>query len=169
MKDMWNALEERTRAWNALGRQGLADAIWEDYVTVRFARTGDLRALEYLYPYLNHAQKKNRLEAVEVAARVFEGRGPKALDHLDYFTKNPDPFLRDRAVRVMGAAVSGSRGDTILEVLAPYLNHRNQFIRKLALVALGKAAAGQASTEVLAEIQRVGRRPVPGRTRSSLQ
>lgn len=161
MKDMWNALEERTRAWNALGRQGLADAIWEDYVTIRFGRTGDLRALEYLYPYLNHAQKKKRLEAIEVAARVFEGRGPKALDHLDYFTKNPDPFLRDRAVRVIGAAVSGSRVDIVLNVLAPYLNHRNQFIRKLALVALGKAAAGSASGNVLAEIQRVAQDPGP--------
>lgn len=159
MKDLWNTLEERTRAWNALERQGLADAIWADYVSVRFGRTGNPRALQYLYPYLNHAVRPTRLQAIEVAARVFESRGPRAIDALDYFTKNPDLFLRDRAVQVIGAAVSGSRDDVVLEVLTPYLNHRNQFIRKLALVALGKASAGQASAKVLAEIQRVSQTP----------
>ena len=161
MKDMWNTLEERTRAWHALGRQGLADAIWADFVSVRFGRTGDPRALEYLYPYLNHADKRTRLRAIAVAARVFEGRGPRAINALDYFTKNPDPFLRDRAVQVVGAAVSGSRDEVMLEVLAPYLNHRNQFIRKLALVTLGKASASQASARILTEIQRVAQTPGP--------
>ena|GEM_PF-2089126 len=161
MKNMWTTLEERTHAWHALGRQGLADAIWADYVSVRFGRTSDPRALEYLYPYLNHADRRTRLRAIDVAARVFEGRGPRVIDALDYFTGNPDPFLRDRAVQVVGAAVSGSRDEVVLEVLAPYLNHRNQFIRKLALVALGKASAGQASVKVLAEIQRVAQTPGP--------
>jgi len=158
---MWNTLEERTRAWHALGRQGLADAIWADYVSVGFSRTGDPRALEYLYPYLNHADKRTRLCAIEVAARVFEGRGPRAIDALDYFTGNPAPFLRDRAVQVIGAAVTGWPDGVVLDVLSPYLNHRNQFIRKLALVALGKASAGQASAQALAEIRRVGHTPGP--------
>jgi HEAT repeat protein len=161
MKDIWNALEERTQTWQALGRQGLADALWADYVSIRFGRTGNPHALDYLYPYLNHADKGTRLKAIDVAACVFEGRGPKAIDALDYFTKNPDPFLRDRAVQVVGAAVSGSRDKVILEVLSPYLNHRNQFIRKLALIALGKAAAGQARSIVLQEIQRVAQTPGP--------
>jgi len=52
---------------------------------------------------------------------VFEGRGPRAINALDYFTKNPDLFLRDRAVQVIGATVSGSREKIVLEVLAPYL------------------------------------------------
>jgi len=163
MQDLWHALEERTRAWHALQRQGLADAVWEDYVSIRFGRTGDPRALEYLYPYLNHARRDTRLRAVEVVARVFEGRGPRALDALDYFVRNPDALLRDRAVQVVGASIAGSPDYVILEVLAPYLNHRNQFIRKLAVVALGKAAAGQASELVLTEIQRVAREPGPRR------
>jgi len=159
MKDIWNALEERTRTWQALGRQGLADALWADYVSTRFGRTGNPHALEYLYPYLNHADRRTRLRAIDVAAFVFQGRGPKATNALDYFTKNPDLFLRDRAVQVVGAAVSGSRDKVILEVLSPYLNHQNQFIRKLALIFLGKAALGQASARVHAEIQRVAQTP----------
>jgi len=155
MKDILDTLEERTRAWHALGRQGLADAIWADYVSIRFGRTGDPRALDYLYPYLNHAVTETRLTAIDVAAQVFEGRGLKAIDALGYFTKNHDHFICDRAVQVVGAAVADSRDDVILDVLGPYLKHRNQFIRKLALVALGKAAAGQASEKVLAEIRRV--------------
>jgi len=161
MKDIWNVLEERTRSWKALGRQGLADALWADYVSIRFGRTGNPHALDYLYPYLNHAQKLTRLKAIDVAAYVFEGRGRRAVDSLDYFTKNPDLFLRDRAVQVVGSAVSGSRDKVILEVLSPYLNHRNQFIRKLALTALGKASARQASGRVLEEIKRVAQTPGP--------
>jgi hypothetical protein len=161
MKDIWNILEERTRTWGALGRQGLADAIWGDYVPLRFWRTGDPRALEYLYPYLNHAYKPTRLHAIQVAALVFEGRGPRAVESLDYFFKHPDPFLRDRAVQVIAAAVTGSADDVILETLGPYLNQRNQFIRKQALVGLGSAAIGQGSEKVLAEIQRVAQRPGP--------
>jgi HEAT repeat protein len=161
MKDLWHALEERSRAWDALRRQGLADAIWEDYVSIRFGRTGDPRALEYLYPYLNHASGEVREHAIGVAARVFEGRGPKAVAGLGYFTENPDLFLRDRAVRVVGSAVKGSPDAVVLDTLAAYLNHRNQFIRKLALVALGEAAEGQASEKVLAEMRRVGEMPGP--------
>jgi hypothetical protein len=161
MTDIWTLLEERTRAWHALGRQGLADAIWADYVTVRFGRSGDLRALEFLYPYLNHAQKYTRLVALAVAARVFEGRGVHSLDALDYFTRHPDPFLRDRSVRLVGAAVKGSAPAAILETLAPYLDHPNQFIRKHALIALGDASEGQADPQVVAEIRRVGKLPGP--------
>jgi len=161
MQDLWHALEERSRAWDALSRQGLADAVWEDYVTFRFGRTGDPRALAYLYPYLNHASRRVRETAIEVAGSVFEGRGPRALDALAYFTKNPDPFLRDRAVIPVGRAVSGSPDHVVLEVLRPYLEARNQFVRKLALVELGRACAGQASAKVLAEIRRVGELPGP--------
>ena len=71
MKDIWNALEERTQTWQALGRQGLADALWADYVSIRFGRTGNPHALDYLYPYLNHADKGTRLKAIDVAACVF--------------------------------------------------------------------------------------------------
>lgn len=161
MADVWTALEERTRTWDALGRQRVAEAVWEDYVSFRFARTGDPRALDYLYPYLNHADRATRLRALNVAARIFEGRGPAALDRLTYFTQNPDHFLRDRAVLVVGATVTGSREEVVLEVLGPYLNHPNQFVRKQALVMLGRAAAGQASPRVLAEIQRVAAQPGP--------
>jgi len=159
MKNMWNTLEERTRAWSAIERQGLAAAIWEDYVSVRFGCTGDPRALEYLYPYLNNANKWTRLKAIEVAARVFEGQGPHTTYMLDYFTKNPDPLLRDRAVIVIGAAMKGWEDRLVLELLQPYLNHRNQFIRRLAVAALGEACVGQASKHVLAEIQRVAKKP----------
>jgi HEAT repeat protein len=168
MKDIWNVLEERTRTWEALGRQGLADAIWADYVSVRFGRTGNPRALEYLYPYLNHAQKQTRLKALGVAARVFEGRGQRAIDDLDYFTKNPDLFLRDRAVQVVGSTVTGSGPRVILQVLAPYLNHRNQFVRKRALVALGEACAGRANVRVLAEIQRMASTPLDDELRIAI-
>jgi hypothetical protein len=161
MRDLLNVIEERTRAWNALGRQTLADDVWADYVTIRFGRTGDPRALRYLYPYLNHADRTTRLEAITVAARVFEGRGPTSLGHLDYFTKNTDQFIRDRAVLVAGAAITGSHDDVILSTLAPYLNHRSQFVRKLALKSLGKAAAGLASEAVLAELLRVAKRQGP--------
>jgi HEAT repeat protein len=161
MTDIWNLLEKRTRAWHALGRQGLADAIWADYVSLRFGRTGNPLALEYLYPYLNHAQRPVRLRAIEVATRVFKGRGPRAIEDLDYFTRNPDLFLRDRAVQVIGSAVSGSPETLVLDTLSPYLNHRNQFIRKQALVALGEATEGQGSDRVLAEIQRVARQSGP--------
>ena len=57
MNDIWQTLEERTRTWHALQRQRLADAIWQDFVSVRFGRTGDQRALDYIRPYLNHADK----------------------------------------------------------------------------------------------------------------
>jgi HEAT repeat protein len=161
MKDLWMALEERTRTWDALRRQGLADSVWRDYVSVRFRRTGDPRALEYLYPYLNHADQETRRHAIDAAATVFEGRGAGFINALGYFTTNPDLFLRDRAVIVVGAAVTGSRDEVILEALTPYLNSPNLFVRKLALVALGKAAAGQASARVLAQIRRVGQLPGP--------
>jgi hypothetical protein len=113
------------------------------------------------YPYLNHADQGTRRQAIDVAATVFEGRGAGVIDALGYFTTNPDLFLRDREVMVVGTAVTGSRDEVILEVLAPYLNSPNQFVRKLALIALGKAAAGQASARVLAEIQRVAQLPGP--------
>jgi HEAT repeat protein len=161
MRDLLNVIEERTRAWDALSRQTLADHVWADYVSVRFRRTGDPRALQYLYPYLNHADRRTRLRAIDVAGRVFEGRGPAALDHLDYFTKNTDLFILDRAVLVVGAAIAGSREEVILTSLAPYLNHRNQFIRKLALKSLGKAARGLASEAALAEILRVAKTTGP--------
>ncbi len=157
MKDMWTALEERTRAWHALDRQGLADAVWADYVAARFARSGDPRALQFLYPYLNHADRGTRMLAVRVAGQVFEGRGPKAVESLDYFTRNTDPFLCDRAVSVIGPALAGWSEGAVMDVLTPYLKHRNQFIQRLAMTALSKAMAGSASETVLAEIQRVAK------------
>ena len=158
MSDLWQALEERTDTWDALTRQGVADAIWRDYVTLRFGHTADPRALEYLYPYLNHCDRRVRLDAIDAASRVFKGTGPRVLEHLTYFTNHPDPFLRDRAVQVVGSAVYGSPDTTVLDVLAPYLSHANSFIRRLALAQLATAPTGQASGRVLAEIQHGGRR-----------
>lgn len=155
MKDMWAALEEHTRAWHDLDRQGLADAVWATYVTARYSRTGDVRALKFLYPYLNHSLRTTRLHAIEVAARVFHGSGPNAIGCLDYFTRNTDLFLRDRAVQVVGAAVAGWPAHVVLETFAPYLSHRNHFVRRQAVTALSRAAVGSADAGVLAEIVRV--------------
>jgi hypothetical protein len=156
MKDIWTALEERSRTWPALDRQALADGIWADYVAVRFARTGDAQALQFLYPYLNRSQSEGaRYWAVEVAACVFEGCGPAAVERLDYFTRNTASYLKDRAVVVVGATVVGHDEAVVLETLDPYLNSRNQFTRRLAITALARAAAGTGSEKALAEILRV--------------
>lgn len=155
MNDLWQALEERTHTWDALARQGVADAIWRDYVSLRFGHTANPRAQEYLYPYLNHRDRRVRLEAVDAAAWVFRGTGSRVVEDLGYFTKHPDPFLRDRAVTIVGSAVYGARDVTVLEILKPYLRHPNRFIRALALVQIGKATTGQASESVLGEIERV--------------
>jgi len=156
MQDLWTALEQRSRDWPALDRQSLADGIWADYVTARFARTGDANALQFLYPYLNRSQSEGaRAHAIEVAARVFEGVGPQAVADLGYFTRNTASYLRDRAVIVVGATVTGADEDTILDVLSPYLNSPNQFTQRLAMGALAAAAAGSGSEKILAEIRRV--------------
>ena len=108
MQDLWTNLAERTQSWQALGRQHLADAIWAPYVIARFERTGDGRALQFLYPYLMHSEPGRRYQAIEVAARVFEGKGPSAIEDLDYFTRHTDPYIRDRAPMVIaGAIVTG--------------------------------------------------------------
>ena len=139
----------------ALDRQGLADAVWSDYVTARFSNTGDPRALQFLYPYLNRGDCIVRLRAIGVAARVFHGRGPGDPGDLDFFTRNNDPFIRDRAVQVVGATVAGWAPHAILETLAPYLGHRNQFIRREAMTALSRAAFGSGNPAVLTEIRRI--------------
>jgi hypothetical protein len=155
MNDLWQSLEEQTAAWNALDRQQLADAIWSNYVSVRFGGTGDGRALRFLYPYLNRGEREVRLRAIDVAGRVMKGRGPRAVEELDYFTRNPNLFLRDRAVIVVGAAVTGWPSGVILDTLRPYLNHRNRFIRQQTVTALSRSAFASGSDEVLAEIRRV--------------
>ena len=152
MQDLWTALEEHTRAWRALDRQAVADAIWCGYVSARFARTGDERALTFLYPYLNRGDRGTRTAAIEVAARIFEGRGPKAIDALDYFIRNTDSFVRDRAVVAVGAAVAGCADNVILDTLRPYLSHRNRFVQRLTVGVLSQAAAGSASERLLDEI-----------------
>ena len=75
MNDLWTALEEYSRAWAPVDRQSLADTIWGGYVTARFGRTGDTRAFDYLYPYLNHADRVTQLRAIRVVGSVFEGSG----------------------------------------------------------------------------------------------
>ncbi|MFT5368524.1 MAG: hypothetical protein ACI8V2_003490 [Candidatus Latescibacterota bacterium] len=60
MGDLLKTLEEHSRTWNAISRQGLADGIWFHYVRARFRRTGDTRALEYLYPYLSNARTRHQ-------------------------------------------------------------------------------------------------------------
>lgn len=154
MADLLKTLEEQSRTWHAISRQGLADAIWFHYVRARFKRTGDTRALEYLYPYLNNA--RTRHQAIRVACEVFEGRGPRALEDLTYFLQNPDLFIKDRAVNLVGAAVTGSSDDVILEALSPYLKNKNMFIRLQAVIALGKAARGLASERVYQVLLEVG-------------
>lgn len=151
MNDLWNTLEQQSRDWSAIRRQGLADAIWAPYVQVRFRRTGDPRALEYLYPYLSNA--KTRHHAIRVAAQVFEGRGRRALEKLTYFTQSPDLFIRDRAVNVVSATVTGSSADLVLEHLRPYLQSPNRFVRKQAVTSLGRAARGLAEDRILAVLQ----------------
>ena len=153
MSDLWRTLEERSSNWNVISRQGLVDSIWLHYVTARFGRTGDPRALDYLYPYLGKAATRH--QAVRVARDVFEGRGAQVLETLTYFTQNPDPFLKDRAVRLVGAAMTGSGWEAILQTLQPYLRSRNQFVRRQAVVALSQAAREEASDVVLAEILEV--------------
>ena len=155
MKDMWTDLAERTHAWQALDRQILADAVWGPYVTARFARTGDPRALEYLYPYLNRSHPNTRHAAIGVAGRIFEGKGPAAVAELDYFTRNTDSFIRDRAVDVVGATVMGHSEEVVLETLAPYLNSRNHFVQWRAMDAMSRTLAGSASEGAFAEIERV--------------
>jgi hypothetical protein len=156
MTNLWTRLENQTQGWLALDRQGLVDAIWHDYVLVRFARSGEARALELLYPYLNHAERGGKaMQAIRAAGRVFEGCGPEAVRDLDYFTRNTDCFIRDRAVLVVGATVHGFATKIVLDTLAPYLNNRNQFAQRCALKALSRAAAGSADEQVLAEILRV--------------
>ena len=163
MSDMWKALEEHTRAWRDRERQAVADTVWGDYVTARFSRTGDRRALQFLYPYLNRADRHVRIKALEVAGRVFEGSGPAALPDLDYVTANTDPFLRDRAAIVVGAAVTGWDPPVVHETLRPYLNHRNRFIQRTAMTALARATARSASEAVLDEIIRVAEASGAGR------
>ena len=155
MQDIWTALEEHTRAWRDLDRQGLADAVWSVYVAARFSHTGDVRALQFLYPYLNRGARDIRLSAIEVTAQVFQGAGPAAIAHLDYFTQNMDPFLKDRAVQMIGAAVAGWGPKIVLEHLSGYLNHRNQFIQRQAITALSRATFGTGAPAVLTEIQRL--------------
>lgn len=150
MGDLLKTLEEHSRTWHAIHRQGLADAIWFHYVRARFRRTGDSRALEYLYPYLNNA--RTRHQAIRVACEVFEGRGPRALEDLTYFLHNPDLFIKDRAVNLVGATVTGSNDQVVLDALTPYLKDRNQFIRLQAVIALGKAARGLASEKVYGQL-----------------
>lgn len=155
MNDIWAVLEQRTQGWQALDRQSVADAIWHSYVTVRFARTGNPQALPFLYPYLNHAGKGIRLAAIDVAARVFEGRGERALRDLDYFTENTDPFLRDRAVHLIGSAMEGASEGSLLDALDSYLHHPNRFVQRQAMSAVARAARGSASSRILAEVRHV--------------
>jgi len=155
MKDLWTLLEEHTRSWRALDRQGLADTVWFDYVTARFSRTGDARALEFIYPYLNRGEPDIRRNAIEVAAQVFHGVGPNAIAALDYFTQNTDPFLKDRAVRVVGAAVADWAPKIVLEHLSGYLNHPNQFIQRQTVTAVSRATFGTGDVAVLSEIKRL--------------
>ncbi len=157
MLDLWTRLAEQTRAWPALERQILADAVWHPYVVARFGRTGDPRALPFLYPYLNRADPQTRHRAIDAAGRVFEGRGPDALGQLDYFTRNTDTFVRDRAVFVVGAALGGHSDAVLLDTLESYLKHKNRFVQHCAITALCRAAAGRASQTLLEAVLDVER------------
>jgi HEAT repeat protein len=154
MADVWSTLEERTRAWPALSRQALADAIWQDHVLARFAGSADPRALPYLYPYLRSPDRSTRLRAIATAARVFRGGGRSAIGRLEWFTANPDHFIRDRAVQVVAATMRGSQPTEVLEVLRPYLAHPNHFVRREAAAAAAHALNGCALPEAAAELER---------------
>ncbi len=155
MKTMWRALEEHTHVWHALDREGLADAVWSDYVSARFSRSGDARALAFLYPYVNRGDRNVRLHAIRLAATVFEGAGPSSIGDLHYFTGNLDPFVRDRAVQVVGAALTGWPVPTVLDNLQAYLEHRNRFIRAQAMTALSYASFATGSEEALEQVDRI--------------
>ena len=158
MPDLWTRLAEQTRAWSALERQSLADAVWHPYVIARFGRSGNARALPFLYPYLSHADRQTRHRAIDAAGRVFEGQGPEALDQLEYFTRNTDTFLRDRAVLIVGAALTDHPDEILLDLLKPYLEHKNRFVRRSAITALCRAAAGRASQRLLKIVLEVEQR-----------
>jgi HEAT repeat protein len=157
MRDIWATLSERTQDWRALDRQNLASSLWAPYVTARFARTGDRRALEFLYPYLSHCDAGSRRTAIGVAGRIYEGAGPGAVADLDYFTCNTDSFIRDHAVGVVGAAVDGHPEDVVLEVLRPFLHDRNHLVQRRAMAAMSRALEGRPSPGALAQIERVQR------------
>ena len=154
MGDLWQELELRTRGWDALARQSLADAVWQDHVDARFVGTGDARALPLLFPYLRGGDRATRLRAITTAGRVFQGAGTAALTHLDWFTRHPDPFLRDRAVVVVAAALEGAAPATVTGVLRPWLDHANRFVRRSALDGLAQACAGSGDAMVLGELER---------------
>jgi hypothetical protein len=153
MQDLWTNLAERTQSWQALGRQHLADAIWAPYVISRFERTGDERALQFVYPYLKSTEPGKRRQAIQVAARIFEGRGPGAIADLDYFTQNTDPYIRDRAPLVIAGAMHGYPGAEILTALKPYLGSSNEFTRRTALKGACRAAPSDGHEAILAELQ----------------
>lgn len=157
MRDIWATLSERTQGWRALERQGVASSLWTPYVTARFARTGDRRALEFLYPYLSHCDAGSRQAAVGVACSIYQGRGPDAVADLDYFLQNKDSFIRDHAVDVVGAAVSGHTEHVVLEALQPFLCDRNHLVQRRAMTAMSQALEGRPSPAALAQIERVQR------------
>jgi len=155
MRDIWATLGERTQDWRALDRQSVASSLWAPYVTARFARTGDKRALEFLYPYLSHSDAGSRHTAVHVACSIYRGTGPDTVAHLDYFLQNKDSFIRDHAVVVVGAAVSGHAEGVVLQALQPFLHDRNHLVQRRAMAAMAGALGGRPSGTSLAEIQRV--------------
>jgi len=157
MRDIWETLSNRTQDWRALDRQSVASSLWSPYVTARFARTGDRRALEFLYPYLSHCDAGSRSAAVGVACSIYQGTGPGVVADLDYFLENKDSFIRDHTVDVVGAAVSGHAQDVVLEQLQPFLHSRNHLVQRRAMTAMCKALEGRPSPEALAQIERVQR------------
>jgi hypothetical protein len=155
MPTLWAVLEERTRGWSALARQALADTVWQDQVLGRFDRSGDPRALPYLYPYLRHHDRQVRLRTLAVAARVFAGAGGAALPHLAWFTENPDLFIRDRAVQVVASAMHGAAEAELLATLSPYGASANRFVRRQALTGMAAAAAATCSNAVVGTLERI--------------
>ena len=157
MRDIWATLGERTQDWRALDRQSVASSLWAPYVTARFARTGDKRALEFLYPYLSHSDAGSRQAAVGVACSIYQGTGPDAVAALDYFLQNKDSFIRDHGVDVVGATVSGHAEEVVLEVLQPFLHDRNHLVQRRAMAVMSRALEGRPSPAALAQIERVQR------------
>ena len=149
MDGIWDALAEKSRSMKALNRQGMADAIWPYFLLARYAKTGQAESLDFLIPYLQHADKSYRSRALDVTARIYDGAGQSAIADLEYITKNADLRIRDRSVHVVAACLKTLPPAEMLSGLAGYISHKNHFIRAQALRELGQCGYQTGSKDLL--------------------
>ncbi len=78
MQDVVGALETYAGAWRILSRDELVYSKWTGYVRGRFSRTGDVRALQFIYPWqklypnLNRGQRSVQSRVLDEVALAFE-------------------------------------------------------------------------------------------------